>query len=71
MEMNSRKIIDSNIKDLVETIDVKNTTLWEELTRLGLFTSSDVQHIKVSVITFFLDFCNPKCGKTVQKQLLS
>ena len=50
IKMNPTEIIDKNIEGLVEGIDVKNTTLWEKLIQLGLFTFSDVQHIKVSEI---------------------
>ena len=48
--MNPREVIDKNIAALVESIDVKNTTLWERLIELGLFGFSDVQYIKVSII---------------------
>ena len=48
--MNPREVIDKNIAALVESIDVKNTTLWERLIELGLFTSGDVEYIKVSII---------------------
>ena len=56
MKMNPTEIIDNNKEGLVENIDVKNTTLWEKLIQLGLFTSSVVEYIKVSRITIFLDF---------------
>ena len=52
-KMNPREVIDDNIEGLVESIDVKNTTLWEKLIELKLFTSSDVQHIKVSKSLFY------------------
>ena len=48
MKMNPREVIDHNIEDLVQSIDVKNSTLWEGLIVLNLFSSDDVQHIKVS-----------------------
>ena len=48
--MNPREVIDKNIAALVESIDVKNTTLWERLIELGLFDFSDVQYIKVSIV---------------------
>ena len=57
--MDPRELIDDNIEGLVECIDVKNTTLWEKLIQLGVFTSSVVEYIKVSRITIF-GFC-PKC----------
>ena len=50
IEMNPREIIDKNIAALVESIDVKNTTLWERLIELGLFEFNDVQYIKVSIL---------------------
>ena len=53
MNMNPREIIDNNIEGLVESIDVKYTTLWEKLIQLGVFTSSVVEYIKVSRIIFF------------------
>ena len=56
MKMNPTEIIDNNKEGLVESIDVKNTTLWEKLIQLGLFTSSVVEYIRVSRITIFLDF---------------
>ena len=45
--MSAEDIIGNNIEDLVETIDVKNTTLWERLIQFGLFTLRDVEYIKV------------------------
>ena len=45
--MSAEDIIGNNIEDLVETIDVKNTTLWEKLIQIGLFESGDMQYIKV------------------------
>ena len=45
--MSAEDIIENNIKDLVETIDVKNTTLWERLIQFGLFKLRDVEYIKV------------------------
>ena len=56
MKMNPTEIIDNNKEGLVENIDDKNTTLWEKLIQLGLFTSSVVEYIKVSRIIIFLDF---------------
>ena len=53
MNMNCTEIIDNNKEGLVQSIDVKNTTLWEKLIQLGLFTSSVVEYIKVSRITIF------------------
>ena len=50
IKMNHREVIDKSIAALVESIDVKNTTLWERLIELGLFTSGDVEYIKVSII---------------------
>ena len=47
--MNPREIIDSNIAGLVESIDVKNSTLWDRLIELKLFEFSDVDDIKVSM----------------------
>ena len=48
--MNPQEVIDKNIAALVESIDVKNTTLWERLIQLELFDFNDVQYIKVSII---------------------
>ena len=48
MAKNPENIIDENMEDLVESIDVKNTALFERLTELKLFRSSDVEYIKVS-----------------------
>ena len=48
--MNPQEFIDKNIAALVESIDVKNTTLWERLIQLELFDFNDVQYIKVSII---------------------
>ena len=45
--MDPREIIEKHMADLVEKIDVKNTTLWDKLIQSGLFKSSDVEHIKV------------------------
>ena len=45
--MNPEEIIEKHMADLVEKIDVKNTTLWERLIQLGMFTSSVVEYIKV------------------------
>ena len=59
IKMEPREVIDHNKEGLVESIDVKNTTLWEKLIQLGLFTSSVVEYIKVSRITIS-GFC-PKC----------
>ena len=53
LKMNPRELIDDNIEGLVECIDVKNTTLWEKLIQLGVFTSSVVEYIKVSRNTIF------------------
>ena len=46
--MDPRRIIDANLEGLVQSIDVKNTTLWERLIELGIFSSSYVEYIKVS-----------------------
>ena len=62
MKMNPTEIIDNNKEGLVENIDVKNTTLWEKLIQLGLFTSSVVEYIKVSRIIIFCIL--PKMSKT-------
>ena len=59
IKMKPRKVIDHTKEGLVESIDVKNTTLWEKLIQLGLFTSSVVEYIKVSRITI-TGFCS-KC----------
>ena len=48
IKMNHREVIDDNREGLVESINVKNTTLWEKLIESKLFTSGDAQHIKVS-----------------------
>ena len=45
--MSHKEIIDNNLEDLVESIEVKNNTLWDRLTQLGLFKFSDVEYIKV------------------------
>ena len=45
--MSAEDIIGNNIEDLVETIDVKNTTLWERLIQVGLFKLRDIEYIKV------------------------
>ena len=63
--MNPREEIENNKKWLVDSIDVKNTTLWERLIELKLFTSSDVQHIKVGKSLFLLDTVNPNCRNTI------
>ena len=54
--MNPREVIVDNVEGPTESIDVKNTTLWEKLIELKLFTSGDAQNIKASRITIFLDF---------------
>ena len=54
--MNPREVIDDNIEGLVESIEVKNTTLWEKLIELKLFKASDVDYIKVSFITVIIKF---------------
>ena len=46
--MDPEKIIEKNMTDLVDRIEVKNTTLWDKLIQLGLFTAFNVQDIKVS-----------------------
>ena len=56
VKMNPTEIIDNNKEELVESIDVKNTTLWEKLIQLGLFTSSVEEYIKVSRSIIFLNF---------------
>ena len=48
--MDHRNIIDRNREDLVKSIDVSNTTLWEKLIQLELFESDNVKYIKVSRI---------------------
>ena len=45
--MSHKKIIGNNLEDLVESIEVKITTLWDKLIQLGLFKFSDVEYIKV------------------------
>ena len=52
--MNPRAIIDGSREGLVESIDVKNTTLWDKLIELGLFTSNKVQYIIVSTGSILL-----------------
>ena len=47
--MDHRNIIANNIQGLVDHIDPKNTTLWENLIMLELFKCSDVEYIKVSI----------------------
>ena len=51
--MNSKEIIEKHLVDLVEKIDVKNTTLWEMLIQFGLFNLSNVEYIKVRYKDFF------------------
>ena len=46
--MDPEKVIEKNMTDLVDRIEVKNTTLWDKLIQLGLFTAFNVQDIKVS-----------------------
>ena len=50
--MDHRNVIDNNLEDLVKSIEVRNTTLWERLVQLGLFKSDNVEYIKVSTIHF-------------------
>ena len=51
--MDHEKVIETNIEGLVKSIDVKNSTLWERLTELGMFKLSDVEDIRVSIGSFF------------------
>ena len=43
------EVIDKNRSYLVDHIEVKNSVLWDKLIGHGLFTSPDVQYIKVSI----------------------
>ena len=52
--MNPNKIINKNLASLLQCINVKITILWERLIELGLFTSSDVEYIKVSTDSILL-----------------
>ena len=45
--MDLREIIEKHMADLVDSIEVKNTALWDRLIQLGLFRLSDVEYIKV------------------------
>ena len=54
LELNYKEIIEQSLADLVNKIDVKNTSLWETLIELGLFTSGDVEYIKVSTGSILL-----------------
>ena len=45
--MDPREIIENHMADLLVSIDVKNTRLWDQLIQLGVFKSGDVEHIKV------------------------
>ena len=45
--MDPGEIIEKHMADLVDSIEVKHTTLWDRLTQLGLFKLSDVEYIKV------------------------
>ena len=45
--MDPREIIEKHMADLLVSIDVKNTTLWDKLIQLGVFKLGDVEHIKV------------------------
>ena len=46
-KMDPREIIEKHMADLLVSIDVKNTRLWDQLIQLGVFKSGDVEHIKV------------------------
>ena len=50
--MDPREIIEKHMADLVKNIEVRNTTLWDSLIQLGLFTLNDVEHIKVRIQHF-------------------
>ena len=43
-----QEIIDKNIEYLVDKIELKTNVFWDKLIKLGLYTSSDVNYIKVS-----------------------
>ena len=46
--MDLREIIEKHMADLVDSIEVKNTTLWDRMIELGVFKLNDVEYIKVS-----------------------
>ena len=45
--MDPREIIETHMADLVDSIEVHITVLWERLIQSGLLKSSDVEYIKV------------------------
>ena len=48
IKMTPEDIIGEHMADLVDTISVKNSTLWYKLVTIKLFTIGDMQQIKVS-----------------------